>query len=139
MPCGPENVDKLLKAADAEIDSIKAFGPDVKNLDKVKKTWLEQYKVQLKENSFWSAKLQSILFEGADPQRIFDYEKNVNALTTDDIKAAANLLFDGKNVLQAVLVGTGYSGGGGIALQGNSVSLSGNGISGVLLLEKSFI
>ena len=103
LPCGPENVDKLLKAADAEIDSIKAFGPDVKNLDKVKKTWLEQYKVQLKENSFWSAKLQSILFEGADPQRIFDYEKNVNALTTDDIKAAANLLFDGKNVLQAVL------------------------------------
>ena len=103
LPCGPENVDKLLKAADAEIDSIKAFGPDVKNLDKVKKTWLEQYKVQLKENSFWSAKLQSILFEGADPQRIFDYEKNVNALTTDDIKAAAKLLFDGKNVLQAVL------------------------------------
>ena len=103
LPCGPENVDKLLKAADAEIDSIKTFGPDVKNLDKVKKTWLEQYKVQLKENSFWSGKLQSILFEGADPQRIFDYEKNVNALTTDDIKSVANLLFDGKNVLQAVL------------------------------------
>ena len=103
LPCGPENVDKLLTSANAEIDSIKAFGPSKADLDKVKKTWIEQYKVQIKENGYWSGRLQNILFEGATPQRIFDYEKNVNALTTDDIKAAANLLFDGKNVLQAVL------------------------------------
>ncbi|MGC4037853.1 MAG: insulinase family protein [Chitinophagaceae bacterium] len=103
LPCGPENVDKLIAAARAEIDSVKQFGPTKEDLEKVKKTWIEQYKVQIKENGFWSGKLQNILFEGADPQRIFDYEKNVNALTTDDIKSAANLLFDGKNVLKAVL------------------------------------
>jgi zinc protease len=59
--------------------------------------------VQLKENGFWSGRLQSIYFQGDDPQRIFSYEKRVNALTTDDVKAAANQLFNGENVLQAVL------------------------------------
>jgi zinc protease len=103
LPCGPEHVDTVLKAAQAEIDSIKMYGPSQTNLDKVKKTWIEQYKVNITENSYWSGQLQSIYFQGNDAQRIFDYEKLVNALTIDDIKATANLLFDGKNVLQAVL------------------------------------
>jgi zinc protease len=103
LPCGPQNVDTLLKAATAEIEEIKTKGPSQENLNKVKKTWIEQYKVQIKENSYWSGKLQGIYFQGDDPKMIFDYEKMVNALTVEDIKAAANLLFDGKNVFQAVL------------------------------------
>jgi zinc protease len=103
LPCGPEHVDTVLKAAQAEIDSIKMYGTSQINLDKVKKTWIEQYKVNISENSYWSGQLQSVYFQGNDAQRIFDYEKLVNALTIDDIKATANLLFDGKNVLQAVL------------------------------------
>ena len=103
LPCGPSNVDTLLKSANAEIEKIKKDGPQQSDLDKVKKTWLEQYKVQLKENYFWSGKLQGIYFQGDDPQRIFDYEQNVNALTTDDIKLAANKLLNGDNVVTAVL------------------------------------
>jgi len=87
----------------AEIEKIKKDGPEQSDLDKVKKTWLEQYKVQLKENSFWSAKLQGIFFQGDDPQRIFDYEQNVNAITTEDIKLIANKLLNGNNVVTAVL------------------------------------
>jgi zinc protease len=104
LPCGPENVEKLVKAANEEIDSVKNFGIKQSYLDKVKKTWIEQYKVQVKENSYWSGKLQGIYFQSDDAQRIFDYEKLVNALTTDDLKATANLLFDGKNVLQGILL-----------------------------------
>ena len=103
LPCGPQNVDTLLKAAAAEIDDIKTKGPSQENLDKVKKTWIEQYKVQIKENGYWSGKLQGIYFQGDDANIIFDYEKLVTALTVDDIKTTANLLFDGKNVLQAAL------------------------------------
>jgi len=103
LPCGPENVDTLLKAATAELNDIKTNGPSQENLDKVKKTWIEQYKVQIKENGYWSGKLQGIYFQGDDPNSIFDYEKNVNALTIDDIKATANKIFDGKNVFQSAL------------------------------------
>ncbi len=103
LPCGPSNVDTLLKSANAEIEKIKKDGPQQSDLDKVKKTWLEQYKVQLKENGFWSGKLQGIYFQNDDPQRIFDYEQNVNAITTDDIKNVANKLLSGSNVITAVL------------------------------------
>ena len=103
LPCGPSNVDTLLKSANIEIEKMKKDGPQQTDLDKVKKTWLEQYKVQLKENSFWSSKLQGIYFQNDDPQRIFEYEQNVNSITKDDIKAAANQLLNGQNVLTAVL------------------------------------
>ncbi len=103
LPCGPENVDKLQKAFDEELDSIKQIGPEQKNLDKVKKAWLEKYRVQMKENGFWSGLLQDACFQGDDAHRVFTYEKRVNALTTDDIKQVANQLFDGKNVIKAVL------------------------------------
>ena len=104
FPTAPEHVDTVLKAAQMEIDSLKKFGPSQVNLDKVKKTWLEQYKVNVKENGYWSGKLQGIYFNGDVAQRIYNYEKLVNALTVDDIKATANKLFDDKNVLQAVLL-----------------------------------
>ena len=103
LPCGPQNVDTLLKAMTAELQEIKTKGPSQENLDKVKKTWIEQYRVQIKENGYWSGKLQGIYFQGDDPKTIFDYEKMVNALTVADIKATANLVFDNKNVFQAVL------------------------------------
>ncbi len=103
LPCGPKNVDTLLKSANIEIEKIKKDGPDTTDLNKVKRTWLEQYKVQLKENSFWSAKIRDIYFQNDDPQRIFDYEQNVKALTPDDIKRTANQLLKGDNVITAVL------------------------------------
>jgi zinc protease len=103
LPCGSKNVDTLLKSANEEIEKIKKEGPQQSDLDKVKKTWLEQYRVQLKENSFWSSKLQGIYLQNDDPQRIFDYEQNVKAITTDDIKQVANRLLTGENVITAVL------------------------------------
>ncbi len=104
LPTAPEHVDTVLKAMQTEIDSIKKYGPSQVNLDKVKKTWLEQYKVSVKENSYWGSKLQGIYFNNDNPQRIYNYEKLVSAITVDDIKATANKLFDGKNVMQAVLL-----------------------------------
>ena len=103
LPCGPENVEKLQVAASAEIDTLKMQGPLQKDLDKVKKTWLEKNKVSLKENSFWLGKLQGIYLMGDTASEIFDYEKNVNAITVEDIKKTANLLLNGKNVFKAEL------------------------------------
>ncbi|MEN9600265.1 MAG: hypothetical protein RL596_2589, partial [Bacteroidota bacterium] len=103
LPCGPEKVDVLKKAADEEIEKIKTKGPEQTDLDKVKKSLLEKHTVNMKENRYWSGLLNDIYFTGSDAQRVFDYEKIVNAVTVDQIKAVANTLFDGKNVLKATL------------------------------------
>ncbi len=102
LPTGPKAVDTLLTSFKAEIDKLKQKGPEQSDLDKVKKTWIEKYRTQVKENATWSGKLYNIYFQESDPQRFLDYEKIVNALTVEDIKAAANLLLNGKNMITAV-------------------------------------
>lgn len=103
LPCGPENVDKLIAAANEEISKIKNNGAEQKDLDKVKKTMLEKFKVNNQENRFWAQSLQSIYVDGASTISILAYEQALNAITAADIKATAGLLFDGKNEIRAVL------------------------------------
>jgi len=103
LPTGPKTVDTLLTSFKAELDKIKQFGPEQTDLDKVKKQWIEKYRVQIKDNNAWSGKLYNIYFQDSDPQRFINYESLVNALTKEDIKNVANLLFNGKNVLTAIL------------------------------------
>ncbi len=49
LPCGPSNVDTLLKSANAEINKIKNDGPQQTDLDKVKKPGLNNTKFRLKK------------------------------------------------------------------------------------------
>jgi zinc protease len=103
LPCGPEKVDTLIIALNNEIKNIKTKGPSKENLNKVKQQWIEQYKTHIKENGTWLSNIQNIMLEGASIEYFLGYEKLVNALTAEQIKATANLLFNGKNVITAVL------------------------------------
>lgn len=103
LPCGPEKVDTLMYAMNAEIDKLKKMGPSKANLDKVKQQWLEANKTAMKENGTWLGQLLESTFPGADAQRFLKYENYVNALTPKQIQDAANLLLNGKNVVTAVL------------------------------------
>lgn len=103
LPCGPEKVDTLLKAADAEIANIIKNGPSKENLEKVKKQWKEQHKVDVKENGVWLGELQSFVFPGDNPEYFLNYDKYVDALTTKDIQEAAKLLLSTKNIMTGIL------------------------------------
>ncbi len=103
LPCGPEKADTLIIALNNEINNIKATGQSAENLNKVKQQWIEQYKTSMKENGTWLSKIQAIHLQNASANYFLNYEKIVNALTSEQIKATANLLFNGKNVITAVL------------------------------------
>lgn len=103
LPCGPENVDKLLAAAAEEIRSLQQNGLDAKDLEKVKSQWREKHRINVKENTYWSGKLEEILFWGRDRSHVLDYEKWIDALTPADVQQTAKMLFDGKNEFVAVL------------------------------------
>lgn len=103
LPCGPEKVDTLLKAANAEIQSLIKNGPSKENLEKVKKQWKEKYKTDFKENGAWLSQLQSFYFPGDNPDYWIHYDKYVDALTQKDIQDAAKLLLTTKNVITGIL------------------------------------
>jgi zinc protease len=103
LPCGPENVEKLLTAANAEVEKLKTKGPDKADIDKVKSQWREQHRENMKENGYWAGQLQQILFWGKDPQHTLQYDSWLEKLTADDIKKTAQLVFGGNNEFVAVL------------------------------------
>lgn len=103
LPCGPENVDKLLATANEEIKTMKEKGPDKKDLDKVKTQWHETHRTKLKENGYWTGQLESILFWGKDKNHLLKYDAWVDQLKPADLQNMAKLLFDGKNELVSIL------------------------------------
>lgn len=103
LPCGPEKADTLIVALNSQIDSLKLKGPDVETLNKVKQQWIEQAKTANKENGTWLQKIQGVLVNGETADRFLNYEKYVKALTAAQLQATAKLLFNGKNVITAVL------------------------------------
>lgn len=103
LPCGPENVDKLVNAAIAEIDKIKTAGPLEADLNKVKETWKQQHLVNMKENGYWARQLLQSAEMNSNPEQILEYEKRIMALTPADLKDAANKYLDMKNYVLVVL------------------------------------
>jgi zinc protease len=103
LPCGPENVDRLIKATLDEIDKIKNSGPLEADLNKVKETWKQQYLVNVKENGFWARQLLQSEEMKSNPADILNYEKKVKALTPKDLKDAANKYLDMKNYVVVTL------------------------------------
>jgi zinc protease len=103
LPCGPENVDKLIAATFAEIQKIKDNGPLEVDLNKVKETMGKKHQEDLKDNNYWLSKLQQTVELGHDPAAILSFDKRLNAISVKDLKEAANHYFNMNNYLQAVL------------------------------------
>jgi zinc protease len=103
FPCGPENVDKLITATWDEIKKMKTNGPSEADLNKVKETLTKQYLENLKDNTYWLGKLQQTIEIGTNPADILTGEKRIAAITTKDIKEAANKYLNDKNYVQVVL------------------------------------
>jgi len=102
VPCGPENVEKLISATWEEINKVKS-GPSSTDLDKVKETMKNQHKENIKDNNYWMAKIGQWTELGSNPSDILTTEKRIDAVTVKDIQATAKKYFNDKNYLQAVL------------------------------------
>jgi len=99
LPCGPQKVDTLVKAIKNEFSNMVAKGPDTTYLNKVKKAWLEQHKVSIKDNGVWVEKLLQFRQQGGNPDRFVHYDKYVKMLTPKDVQQAAKLVLEGNEFL----------------------------------------
>ena len=103
LPCGPENVDKVIAATFAEIDKVKQQGPLAGDLDKVKENWSKTHRKSLQENAYWMGRLQFASLNGTDPASILTFERRSNAITPAELQAAARRYFTMDNYVQVVL------------------------------------
>ena len=102
LPCAPENVDNVIAAAMAEIQTLQDAGVDAADWAKVKQNWLTNHRKNLRENSFWSGRLQSAALYETDPATVLDYEKQVETITPEVLQAAAKRYFQRDNYVQVV-------------------------------------
>ncbi|MDR6527552.1 zinc protease [Chryseobacterium rhizosphaerae] len=99
FPCGPENVDKLMKSALAELQKLIDQGPEQKDLDKYKEGEYNEYKTSLKDNGFWLQGIAQNQVDGSDPYAILNYQDKVKLLTVKDLQdVAKKYLSKGRNI-----------------------------------------
>jgi zinc protease len=103
LPCSPDNVEQVIAAVFGEIDKLQKSGPDAADLAKVKQNWLVANRKSVRENSYWLGELQMADLYGTDHARILDFEKRAEAITVNDVQAAAKRYLRRDNYVQVVL------------------------------------
>lgn len=103
IPCGPENVDKLMTAFLDLMKDLQEKGPDPKDLDKVKETWKKQYQVNRQSNDWWLTSLSTAWIDRINPESLLTYEQRVDQLKPEDLQKAAKKYFTLNNMVKAVL------------------------------------
>ncbi len=100
--CAPENVDKLINKTLELINELKKNGADPKDIAKFKAESMRETEVQLKENNFWLGYLTNQYINGDDLSEILHETEQLNKVTPESTKAAANQYF-GNNFIQFIL------------------------------------
>jgi zinc protease len=102
--CGPQNVDKLIASAKDEIEKLKASGPPQVNIDKWRAETLRSRETAIKTNPFWLNYLNGQLLNEDDLHELDSWNSDVQAVTQESIKAAANKYLSGDNYIRVVLL-----------------------------------
>jgi zinc protease len=102
--CAPANVDKLIAATMEEINKIRQNGPEPVDIQKFVAEESRSTEVQLKENSFWEAHLASSAQNQEDPNTVLHYIHDLNKVTVQSVKDAANKYLSGDNLIKLILL-----------------------------------
>lgn len=95
--CGPENIDRLTKAALKVIDKVQEEGCNEQDLIKIKETFRREREVSLKDNNWWLSTInQYYAMNDAIPTQK-EFDEYFNNLKSDDFKAAAKKYFAKEN------------------------------------------
>ena len=87
-----------------EIEKIKQDGPTAVDLEKIKKAELTNLRDRKKYNGYWESVLKNACEYGTNPEDALRAEKEIENLTADDLKKAANAYFDASNYAEFILI-----------------------------------
>lgn len=101
--CAPANVDKLINATMEEIGKIKQNGAELTDIQKYQAEDKRSTEVQLKENDFWASYLIRASQNGENPDLVLSHIKNLDQITVQSTKDAANKYLSGTNLIKLIL------------------------------------
>jgi zinc protease len=102
--CAAENVDKLIAATIDEISKIRQNGPEAVDIQKFVAQETRSTEVQLKENGFWQGHLISTSQNQENPDAVLTYIQDLNQVTVQTVKDAANKYLSGDNLIKLILL-----------------------------------
>jgi len=101
--CAPANVDKLINATMEEIAKIKQNGAEPTDIQKYQAEDKRASEVQLKQNSFWASYLIRASQNGENPDLVLNHMKDLDQITVQSTKEAANKYLSGTNLIKLIL------------------------------------
>ena len=98
----PDRVEELLGEIEIELDWIRG-GAEQSYLDTVKEQLRVSYAENQRENSYWVSQIETVLIRGESFELITSYEERVDALTLDQVVAAAGRVLPTDRWVRVVL------------------------------------
>jgi zinc protease len=103
IACSPEEAPRVDQAINEILADLQAKGPTAGELEKVRRTWLNEYDARTKTNEYWADRLRDRAIDPAQDEEEATYVARVNALTAGDVQAAARTYADGRNRVRLLL------------------------------------
>jgi zinc protease len=101
---GPERVEELATKTLAVIEEIKKNGATQIDIDKFKAETRRAMEVKMRENEFWQSTIIDAYTNAEDPKKVLDWDKELDKVTVESTKAAANKYLSGQNLVKVVLL-----------------------------------
>ena len=84
--CSPDQVPIVERAIDEIIAALQSKGPTPGELEKVTRTWLNEFSVRTTTNDYWSDRLRTRALDPELDDEGPDYVDRVKALTAADVQ-----------------------------------------------------
>jgi zinc protease len=102
--CAPQNVDKLIASAVDEVNKLKSEGPLEININKWKAAYINQRRLQLKENSWWLNYISDQIQNKDDLHQLDSDEKTIGGFNQSNLQDFAKRYIRDKNFIRFVLL-----------------------------------
>jgi zinc protease len=96
----PKRAKELTAATLAVLDDLKQNGPSADDLVKVREQMLRGREIDLRENNYWLGLLDTLAENEVRALETLQFNAATSALTTNDLKQAANQFLRGENLVQ---------------------------------------
>jgi zinc protease len=102
--CAPANADKLIAAANEEIEKIKKGGVSADDISKFTAEQTRTHETQLQSNAFWRGYLMYALQNNEPATNIFHFGEQLKTVTPQTVQQAAQQYISSNNYIKLVLM-----------------------------------